>query len=75
MENKITIELSPLMAQVLQRMLVEEIENKERWAFEEEKEFGVNEERTKVRENIINECEEVRTQIEQKGFTKYFKCY
>ena len=70
--DKVIIELTPLMASVMQRMLVEEIENQERWAFEEEKEFGRTDH--KLRENIIEECEQVRTQLEEKGVQKYYKC-
>ena len=70
--DKVIIELTPLMASVMQRMLVEEIENQERWAFEEEKEFGRTDH--KLRENIIEECEQVRTQLEEKGVHRYYKC-
>lgn len=70
--EKIVIELTPRMASILQRMLVEEMENQERWMFEEEKEFGRTD--TKLRESIIEECEQVRTQLENKGVQKYYKC-
>lgn len=73
MKEKVIIELTPLMSKVLQRMLVEEIENQERWMVEEEREYGRTDHKT--RENIIEECDQVRTQLEQKGFEKYYKCY
>ena len=72
MEDKITIELTTLMASCLQRMLVTEIENQELWCWQEEKEFGRTDH--KVREQIIEQCEQVRNQLEQKGFNKYYKC-
>ena len=71
-KEKITIELPQLMANVLQRMLVEEIENQERWMGEEEQEFGCKHHET--RERIIEQCEQVRTQLEEKGVHKYYKC-
>ncbi len=71
-KDKITIELSTLMANVLQRMLVEEIENQERWMGEEEQKFGCKNHET--RELIIEQCDQVRTQLETKGVHKYYKC-
>lgn len=70
--EKVSIELTPLMAKVLQRMLVEEIENQEKWMVEEEEKFGRTD--TSTRERIINECEQVRTQLKEKGFERYYKC-
>ena len=72
-EKKITIELSTLFARCLQRMLVEEMENQEKWAHEEEREFGATDH--SARERIINECDDLRTQLETKGVHKYHKCY
>ena len=72
-EKKITIELSTLLARCLQRMLVEEIENQEKWAYEEEQEFGAADHST--REKIINECDDLRTQLEEKGIAKHYKCH
>ena len=69
---KITIEVSPLLANCLQRMLVEEMENQERWSFEEERDYGKTDH--KLRERIIENCEEVREQLANQGFPKYFKC-
>ena len=73
MEEKVNIELTPLMANVLQRMLVEEIENQEKWIVEEEQEFGTTDHKT--RESIIEQCDQVRNQLEEKGFKRYYKCY
>ena len=70
-KEKITIELPQLMANVLQRMLVDEIENQERWMGEEEQEFGHTHHET--RELIIEQCEQVRTQLEEKGVQKYYR--
>lgn len=71
--EKINIEVSTLLAKVLQRMLVEEIENQEKWIVEEEQEFGTTDHKT--RENIIDQCESLREQLEQKGIERYYKCY
>lgn len=71
--EKVVIELKPLMASVLQRMLVEEIENQERWAAEEEQEFGTTDHET--REKIIALCEDLRVDLENKGFPRYYKYY
>ena len=72
-EKKITVELTTLLANCLQRMLVEEMENQEKWIVEEEQEFGKSDHET--REKIINECDDLRTQLEEKGIKKYYKCY
>lgn len=74
MEEKITVELTPLLAQVLQRLLVDEMENQQRWIVEEEQEFGASAEREKIRNKIIAQCDQVRTQLETKGVHKYYKC-
>lgn len=71
--EKINIEVSTLLAKVLQRMLVEEIENQEKWMVEEEQEFGTTDHKT--RENIISQCEDLRNQLEEKGIERYYKCY
>lgn len=71
-DKKITIKLKPLMASCLQRMLVEEMEKQQIWMVEEEQEFGKTDH--ELREGIIEECEQVREQLENKGFPKYYKC-
>ena len=75
MEEKITIELTPLLAGVLQRLLVDEMENQQKWIVEEENEFGINDKHREIREKVITDCDELRTQLESKGFHKYYKCY
>ena len=61
------------MARVFQRMLTQEIENQEQWSAEEEQEFGKTDHKT--RENIIEQCEELRNTLEEKGYEKYYKYY
>lgn len=72
-DKKITIELKPLLANCLQRMLVNEIENQQIWIVEEEQEFGINKEREELRNQIISECEELREQLEKQGIHKHYK--
>lgn len=74
MEEKITIELTPLLASVLQRLMFDEIGNQKQWIVEEQREFGKSD-HEQTREQIINECEELRTQLESKGFTKYYRYF
>ena len=72
-DKKITIDLSPLMAGVIQRLLVDEINNQNRWMEEEMEEFGTT--NADTRKKIIFQCEELRSQLADKGIKKYFKCY
>lgn len=71
MEKKVIVELTPLMAKIFQRVLVEEIERQKRWKIEEIRQFGIVD--NSYRETIIEQCEQVRNQLEQKGFEKYYK--
>ena len=71
MEKKVSVELTPLMAKIFQRVLVEEIERQKRWKIEEIRQFGIVD--NSYRETIIEKCEQVRKQLEQKGFEKYYK--
>jgi len=71
-EKKIIIEVPPLLASCLQRMLVDEIENQQNWAAEELKEYGRT--NAEMRQKIINQCEDLRNQLADKGVSKHFKC-
>jgi hypothetical protein len=66
-----TIELSKLMASVLQRMLVDEIENQKYWKTEDR---AVNVENP-VRDEIIKQCNDLIDELEKQGVKRYFKCY
>ena len=54
-------------------LLFMELENQQQWMSEEEQEFGTTDHRT--RENIIDECESLRNNLEEKGYEKYYKYY
>ena len=72
MEKTIKVEITPMLASCLQRMLVDEIENQEQWLVDDE-EMGIS--HSKIREEIIDQCEELREQLTQQGVAKHFKCY
>lgn len=69
----VKVEISDMLASCLQRMLVEEIENQEKWQSEEDEEFGYNKRTHETRDRIIQECEDLRTQLESQGIHKYYK--
>lgn len=70
--EKILVELTPLMANVLQRMLVEEIDNQKNWAAEEKRKGYGHED---IREKIVGECEYLIGRLEEYGFPRYVKYY
>ena len=73
-EKTIKLEASKLLASCLSRMLVDEIENQEQWKQEEIEKYGSDYWRSKTRENIINECEDMLSQLERQGIERHFKC-
>lgn len=66
-QNKIKIEISPLIARVLQRMTTDEINNQTRWTQEDNK----NGRDTTTRHEIINELEQLQKELEKRGFDKF----
>ena len=69
MEKKVQIEISDLVAQCLQRMVYEEIQNQKWWKSEDEAVSVKN----PIRDTIIEEMEELREQLKEKGFPKYIR--
>ena len=72
-EKKLTLQVSKLLATCLQRMLVEEIENQERWKAVSQKHLGELA-ATETRDEIIAECKELQEELEKLGIKKYFNC-
>lgn len=68
-QTHITIQLSPLMASVMSRMLAEEQANQKRFA-EQDKRLGVN--KTQTRLKICHELQELREEIYDKTGLYYF---
>ena len=68
----VKIEMTELMAGVLTRLLVDEIDNQRDW-IEEDKERHFPDKHIEVRERIIAECMELIGKIEKQGITPYFK--
>lgn len=63
--KKINIEVSELVAIVMQRMIVEEIEKQEEWSHDD------NNQMAKTRFKIIAELEELKNELEKEGIHKY----
>lgn len=73
MANKtINVNISPLLASCLQRMLVEEINNQRKWA-REDKSVGVD--NAELRDEIIKECGELQEDLKEQGIAKHIVCY
>ena len=70
---KIKLEVSELVASCLQRMIVNEIENQEKWYQDDlgNGYFGT----VKMRKRIICEMNELADHIKKQGINKHFKCY
>ena len=70
---KIKLEISELVASCLQRMIVNEIENQEKWYQDDlgNGYFGT----VKMRKRIIHEMHELADDIEKQGVHKHIKCY
>ena len=71
-EKPIKVSMSSLMASCLQRMLVDEIDNQEKWK-KEDNNLGLD--NNKFRDEVIKECETLQTQLEAQGIHKHIKCY
>lgn len=73
MNTKITLEVSELVASCLQRMIVNEIENQEKWYQDDlgNGYFGT----VKMRKRIIKEMRELADDLEKQGINKHIKCY
>ena len=68
----IKIEINPMLASCLQRMIVDEIDNQTKWK-KEDKKLGAD--NTKMRDEIIKGFEELSNQLEKQGVHKHIKCY
>ena len=80
----IKLEVSELVANCLQRLIVDEIDNQKGWLQDElNDEIAFRSSETKegitrsseTRERIIHEMNELADAIEKQGIQKYFKCY
>ena len=69
----ITLEISELMATCLTRMLYEEKQHQKQWLVEEQRDYGTNLSTIEMRNKIMHECEELRTQLAEQGINRYFK--
>ena len=69
----ITLEISELMATCLTRMLYEEKQHQKQWLVEEQRDYGSNLSTIEMRNKIMQECEELRTQLAEQGINRYFK--
>jgi len=71
---KIKLEISKLVASCLQRMIVDEIDNQERW-YQEDLQYGSSSNLCESRKRIIREMDELANDLEKQGINKHFKCY
>jgi predicted glycosyl hydrolase (DUF1957 family) len=67
--RKITIQVSPVMASCLQRMLSHEIGNQVQW----KKEDAKNEIRNEIRDAIIQECKDICKYLYEQGFPYWWQ--
>lgn len=72
-EKTIQVAISPLLASCLQRMLVDEIDNQNKWK-EDDRRNGLLS-HLNIRPTIIKECKELIDDLEKQGIAKHFKCY
>ena len=72
-EKTVKLAITPLLASCLQRLLVDEIDNQNKWK-EQDKRNGLVS-HLNVRVSIVNECKELIADLEKQGIHKYFKCY
>lgn len=70
MRKPVNVEMSKLVAEVLQRMIEEEIANQKQWLKEDVEQFGKP---VPCRETIINELNEMADDLEAQGFKRYIK--
>lgn len=61
------VEISDTLAYILQRMIVDEINNQYQWIEDDKKMFGEYKTHEKVRLNIIEDLEEDRKNLSQQG--------
>ena len=73
-EKTIQVAITPLLATCLQRLLVDEIDNQNKWK-KEDSTRGIDENYLKLREEIINECNDLQEQLAKQGIHKHIKCY
>ena len=71
---KIILEFSDLVANCLQRMIVDEIDNQKGW-LQDELDDGIAFRSSETRERIIREMHELADDLEKQGIQKYIKCY
>lgn len=64
---KVKLEITPLIARVLQRMTTDEINHQKEWTQEDEK----NGRDTTTRAEIIKELEQLQNQLQEQGFDKF----
>lgn len=70
MRKPVKVETSKLVAEVLQRMIEEEIANQEEWLKEDVEQFGKP---VAFRETIIKELSEMADDLAEQGIAKYVK--
>lgn len=71
---KIKLEISELVANCLQRMIVDEIDNQKRW-YQDAVDDGVEYRKCETRKRIIHEMNELSDDLKKQGIQKYIKCY
>ena len=71
---KIKLEISPMVASCLQRMIADEIENQARW-YQNEVVNGIDSRTGETRKRIIREMGELADDIKKQGIAKHIKCY
>ena len=76
--KKIKLEISPMVASCLQRMIADEIENQARW-YQNEVVNGIALRSGEMRKRIIHEMDELANDLEKQGIKKHYmqfiKCY
>ena len=70
LEKKVSIEVSEEIAYVMQRMLVDEINNQHKWA-KEDKRNGRPQNEIDGRFELCEKLKEVQDQLYDKGFPKF----
>ena len=71
---KIKLEISELVASCLQRMIVDEVDNQQRW-YQNEIVEGIESRTGETRKRIIHAMNELADDLEKQGIKKYIKCY
>ena len=69
---KIKLEISELAADVLQRLIAEEIDNQKGW-YQDDLDDGIEFRNGETRKRIIHDMNELADDLEKQGIQKYIK--